>query len=123
MTERIALVPDLVDGERVVLDVGDRRVVIINAGGEYQAFDAECPHRRGPLAEGIIRDGAIVCPWHWYAFSLRDGRCTNADEKDLPRFDVIERDGLREVHVGASPAELSWSERLRQHARVDPPAR
>lgn len=35
-----------------------------------QAF---CPHMEGPLAEGTVAGGKIVCPWHLWSFSLDDG--------------------------------------------------
>ncbi len=77
--------------------------------------DAVCPHRGGPLIEGRIRDGAIVCPWHWYAFDLLTGVCRTAAEADLVRHPVTVRDGRYWVEVTARPTE-SWSQLLRRHA-------
>lgn len=90
----------------LVLDVGDRVVVT----------DARCPHKQNPLAEGLLRDGCLVCPGHWYAFDLATGECRNAAETALPLHPVVEEDGMLYADVSVEP-ELSWSERLRAHAR------
>ena len=81
----------------LVLDLGDRLVVT----------DALCPHKQTPLAEGMLRDGCLVCPGHWYTFDLATG--------DLPLHPVVEVDGVLYAEVTVEP-QLSWSERLRTHA-------
>ena len=48
---------------------------VANIGGVYAAIDNECPHRGGPLAEGSLEDGKVMCPWHAWAFDLRTGTC------------------------------------------------
>lgn len=47
-------------------------------GGGVAATDARCPHRNGPLADGLVGDGVVVCPLHARRFGLSDGRCTDA---------------------------------------------
>jgi nitrite reductase (NADH) small subunit len=48
--------------------------------GRFFAIDNRCPHRGGPLSEGVVGTdpssgaAAVVCPLHAYKFSLRDGR-------------------------------------------------
>lgn len=37
------------------------------------ATQAHCPHRGGPLADGLVGGGRIVCPFHAYAFELATG--------------------------------------------------
>jgi nitrite reductase (NADH) small subunit len=41
--------------------------------GKPLALDNVCPHRGGPLAEGTIESGKIVCPWHQWEFDLATG--------------------------------------------------
>jgi nitrite reductase/ring-hydroxylating ferredoxin subunit len=89
----------------LVLDLGDRLVVT----------DALCPHKQNPLADGLVRDGCLVCPGHWYAFDLDTGACRNADETGLPLHPVVEVDGTLVAEVTVEP-QRSWSERLRAHA-------
>ncbi len=47
--------------------------------GKVYALDSECPHRRGPLAEGVIGRDTVVCPLHGYKFSLTDGHGLDSD--------------------------------------------
>jgi len=48
-------------------------VCLANVNGELHALDNWCPHRRGPLGQGWVEGGAIVCPWHAWAFDLKTG--------------------------------------------------
>lgn len=41
--------------------------------GELFATQASCPHRGGPLADGMIGNGRVVCPFHSYVFELATG--------------------------------------------------
>lgn len=43
------------------------------AGGIF-ATQAGCPHKDGPLADGILGDGKVICPLHAYSFDLSTGR-------------------------------------------------
>jgi nitrite reductase (NADH) small subunit len=97
-------------------DGRDLAVFVVN--GEYHVTDARCPHNKGPLAEGWIRDEkTLVCPWHWFRFDLRTGECANLRRYDLRVYPVVERDGAWFADVGEAPAHRSLSERLRAHAR------
>jgi len=41
--------------------------------GSLRALDAVCPHRGGPLADGLADDTVVVCPLHNHTFDLRSG--------------------------------------------------
>jgi nitrite reductase (NADH) small subunit len=53
--------------------VGDREIAIFNLGDRFLAVDNRCPHRGGPLADGIVTGGAVVCPLHAWKVCLDDG--------------------------------------------------
>jgi nitrite reductase (NADH) small subunit len=53
--------------------VGGREIAIFNLGDRFVAVDNRCPHQGGPLADGIVSNGAIVCPLHAWKISLRTG--------------------------------------------------
>jgi nitrite reductase/ring-hydroxylating ferredoxin subunit len=88
---------------------------VFERDGALVVVDALCPHRRGPLIEGLIRDGAIVCPWHWYAYDLDTGRCRTSREYQLNTYPVVERDGAMFVELSVTKP-TSWSSFLRAHA-------
>jgi nitrite reductase (NADH) small subunit len=52
---------------------GDRTLCIANVGGTYSAMDNVCPHRGGPLGEGTVERGKVVCPWHGWAWDAKTG--------------------------------------------------
>jgi nitrite reductase (NADH) small subunit len=41
--------------------------------GAIRVLDGVCPHEGGPLGEGTIEEGRVVCPWHAFAFDLQTG--------------------------------------------------
>jgi nitrite reductase [NAD(P)H] small subunit len=45
--------------------------------GALYALDNRCPHRGGALADGLVGDGAVICPVHARKFELATGRCAN----------------------------------------------
>jgi nitrite reductase (NADH) small subunit len=48
---------------------------VANMDGEICAMDNVCPHRGGPLGEGMIENGKLICPWHAWEFDPRSGAC------------------------------------------------
>lgn len=60
------------EGRNFRLD-GTEIAVFRTRAGELFATQAHCPHRGGPLADGLLGGGRIVCPFHSYAFELATG--------------------------------------------------
>jgi nitrite reductase (NADH) small subunit len=64
-----------------------RALCVANSEGVIRVLDGTCPHEEGPLGEGTIENGCVVCPWHGYAFDLRTGVAT--DDPNL-KAEVLE---------------------------------
>ena len=60
---------------------GGKVLCIANVNGVIRALDNECPHRGGPLAEGMLEDGKVVCPWHAWAFDPVTGAASESNGK------------------------------------------
>ena len=74
------------DGEAREVACGERQLCLANLNGEISAMDNVCPHRGGPLGQGIIENGKIICPWHAWAFDAKTGIAEHTDA----RVDVYE---------------------------------
>ena len=58
---------------RTVRAAGVEIAVFRTRQGGIFATQADCPHRAGPLADGLVGDGKVVCPLHGHAFRLSTG--------------------------------------------------
>ncbi len=59
---------------------GMKALVLVRSGDSVRAVDALCPHKFGPLQDGTIENGCIVCPIHDAHFSCQDGSPRAGDE-------------------------------------------
>ncbi len=64
------------EGQAKEFSAAGRTICVATLGGKPLALDNVCPHRGGPLAEGTIERGKIVCPWHQWEFDLATGAGT-----------------------------------------------
>ena len=53
--------------------VGDRELAVFNLGDRFLAVDNRCPHRSGPLCDGIVAGSSVVCPLHAWKVDLETG--------------------------------------------------
>ena len=89
---------ELREGQPVRAEVNGLRVVLVRRAGRVYAPGERCSHLGGPLAEGEVRDEAIVCPWHGSRFALEDGRVLDGPATmPQPCFETRVRDGFVEV--------------------------
>jgi nitrite reductase/ring-hydroxylating ferredoxin subunit len=61
-------------GEGRTFAVGSRRVAVFHTGAGVFATQADCPHLRGPLADGLTGGTTLICPLHERAYDLRTGQ-------------------------------------------------
>ena len=63
------------EGEGRAFVVGDRKIAVFrNRQGRVFATQADCPHRAGPLADGLLGGETLICPLHALRFDLTSGR-------------------------------------------------
>ena len=76
LTQGVTLA-QFVDG-KLAGHVGDQEVLLVQSANEIFAIAAHCSHYHGPLAEGLVVEGSIRCPWHHACFDLRSGEAVRA---------------------------------------------
>ena len=72
-----------------LVEVGGKKILLVRDGDAVRGYSAVCPHAGGPLEEGAVCDGRIVCPWHKAAFRVSDGALCEPPALDgLDRYPV-----------------------------------
>jgi NADPH-dependent 2,4-dienoyl-CoA reductase/sulfur reductase-like enzyme/nitrite reductase/ring-hydroxylating ferredoxin subunit len=143
-TDRVLVkVDELKEGEMKEVEINeDLTLLVVRLDGEFRAFAGKCPHHGASLAEGILHEKHIRCPWHHAVFDGQTGRVKEVPSMDsLSRFDVHvkgdevvvtlpdapqkactpemarpdpEQDGRTFVIVGTGAAGITAAETLRQ---------
>jgi nitrite reductase (NADH) small subunit len=52
---------------------GSKTICVANVNGTFSAMDNVCLHRGGPLGQGMIEGGKVICPWHGWAWDVKTG--------------------------------------------------
>lgn len=92
---RIAAVADIPQlGARVVKSADGDLAVFRNAEDQVFALRDKCPHRGGPLSQGIVFGRHVACPLHNWTIGLEDGRATAPDVGCTGRYPVKVEDGI-----------------------------
>ena len=85
------------------IPVGEGRTFAVDGGqvavfrlrdGSLRAIDAVCPHRGGPLADGLADDRVVVCPLHGHTFDMGTGAETGGADMSVRRYPVSAVDGI-----------------------------
>jgi apoptosis-inducing factor 3 len=109
---------ELPEGGKLVGHVGQEAVLLVRRGAEVFAVGAQCPHYGGPLAEGLIVDDTVRCPWHHACFDLRTGEAVRA-----PAFSPIATWGVKQHDGKIFVREKRAQPETTPHRRADEPKR
>jgi nitrite reductase/ring-hydroxylating ferredoxin subunit len=82
---------ELADGQVKAVRPDGVPVALTFFEGSYGALAGRCPHAGGPLGEGEIDFGYLVCPWHGREFHPTTGQCQGYEEH-LRTYPVEVRD-------------------------------
>ncbi len=75
MKRRIATISELpTEGRAKEFFCEGKPVCVARVNGALTAMDNVCPHRGGPLSDGVVLEGLLVCPWHGWQFDPMTGK-------------------------------------------------
>ncbi len=75
MKVKIGDVGDLPEeGRAKEFDCAGTTICVARVNGRLAALGNVCPHRGGPIADGVVMDGTIICPWHGWQLDPVTGK-------------------------------------------------
>lgn len=84
---------------RVAREKGLDVAIFRNSQNEVFALLDRCPHKGGPLSQGIVFGTSVACPLHNWTIGLCDGQASAPDEGCTPKFLVRLQDGTVFLHT------------------------
>jgi nitrite reductase (NADH) small subunit len=86
-------------GARVVQTAAGEIAVFRARSGAVFALDNRCPHKGGPLSEGIVFDHHVACPLHNWKISLESGEAVAPDQGCARRYAVRVDNGVIQLQL------------------------
>jgi nitrite reductase (NADH) small subunit len=91
--------------------IGELEIAIFNLGGRFLAIENRCPHRGGPLAEGMVSCTAgivtVTCPLHGWRLAMESGRVAKPSGQDaacVRTFPARDENGIVTICVASAAA-------------------
>src|SRR6516162_10044590 len=84
--------------------IAGRDIAIFNLGDRFLAVENRCPHKGGPLSEGIVSGNVVVCPLHSWKIGLECGTVKKPTDigKCVKTFSTRVEDGIVSIEVPVS---------------------
>jgi nitrite reductase (NADH) small subunit len=73
-------------GARTVTTAQGDIAIFRTSTDEVFALRDQCPHKQGPLSQGIVHGTSVTCPLHGWVISLQSGEAQGLDTGCTPRF-------------------------------------
>jgi apoptosis-inducing factor 3 len=91
--QRVATFSALPSDRGLRVQIGNKKILLVRDGDAVRAYSSVCPHAQGPLEEGAVCNGRIVCPWHKASFRVSDGALLEPPALDgLVSYPVVVED-------------------------------
>jgi nitrite reductase (NADH) small subunit len=81
------------EGEACEIVAAGRHFCVARSSGRIAVLDGVCPHQQGPLGQGIVENGRIVCPLHAWAFDLQTGEALHSPRARVRVYEAGLADG------------------------------
>ncbi len=84
------------------IEISGRKVAVFRTlADEVYAIENACPHRKGPLAEGIVHGDKVTCPLHSWVMDLKTGQAVAPDVGCVPKYPAMLDKGVVYLYVDA----------------------
>ncbi len=104
---RITPADNIPPREGRAVKIGDLEIAVFNINGRFLTIENACPHKGGPLCDGIVTGTAVVCPLHGRHFDLETGMPVRAAEPScLAVFPTCVENGVVMVDLEAGHRTL-----------------
>jgi nitrite reductase (NADH) small subunit len=64
-------------GEAKEFTIGEKVLCVANVEGTISAMDNVCLHRGGPIGQGFVNEGKVICPWHGWEWDPKTGAASH----------------------------------------------
>jgi nitrite reductase/ring-hydroxylating ferredoxin subunit len=83
---KLAVIGDVPKDSVIEVEHEGNLYAVCNADGEFRALSGVCPHDGGPLGQGTVSQGLVVCPWHMWEFDPSSGACPLDETLNVPVY-------------------------------------
>lgn len=84
----VARVGEIPEGQGRAFVVDGQIVAVFNDSGRYYAIEDTCPHMGASLSQGQLYEGTVICGWHAWRFSIKDGTWVDNPRLKVDSFEV-----------------------------------
>ncbi len=105
---RVAPVGAIPEKEGRRVEYGQYAAALFNLSGEYLAVENQCPHKGGPLADGIVAGKNVFCPLHNWKISLENGCALSGGTGQVKTFPVKVADN--QIYLAFEEAQFQTSD-------------
>lgn len=94
------------------ITIEGRKICVVRCFDKIHAFRNACPHAGGPLCEGWLDDGMIVCPYHHHKFDMETGKGYGTQGDYINIYKVRRINDEVHIKVSASLNPFRWIGKL-----------
>src|SRR5918911_1117710 len=110
---KVAEAKDIQTSQMKEVQFDGQDVCIANVDGKYYAIGNVCTHEGGPLADGVLENYEVECPWHQSRFDVRTGEVTSPPASESEPAYEVKVDG-NSILVKKRPSAVEKEQRLQQ---------
>lgn len=98
---KVCNIGDIDESKAKMVLIKGENIAIFKYDGKLSAINNICKHQNGPLGEGKVVDGCVVCPWHGYQYHPENGCSPPPFNEKLATYDLKMIDG--DIYVNPIP--------------------